>query len=118
MICPKCQNVMHTVDKNGIHIEQCSGCRGVFLDRGELEQIAAAEQQYYGSPPQYEGGGGGKFRDSPPPAQRGYRDSPPPAQRGYRDSPPSYKHRGGHYDSPPPYGHKRRRGGFLEGLFD
>lgn len=97
---------MHTVDKNGIHIEQCSGCRGVFLDRGELEQIAAAEQRYYGSPPPYQGEGGK------------YRDSPPPVQRGYRDSPPSYKHRGGHYDSPPPYGHKRRRGGFLEGLFD
>ena len=30
VICPKCQNVMTTVDKNGIHIEQCGGCRGIF----------------------------------------------------------------------------------------
>ena len=39
---------MHTVDRRGVHIEQCQGCRGIFLDRGELEQIANAEQSFYG----------------------------------------------------------------------
>ena len=51
MICPKCQNQMRTVDKNGVHIDQCEGCRGIFLDRGELEQIAGAEQSYYAAGP-------------------------------------------------------------------
>jgi Zn-finger nucleic acid-binding protein len=37
---------MRTVDKNGVHIDQCEGCRGIFLDRGELEQIAGAESAY------------------------------------------------------------------------
>ncbi|TNC28521.1 TFIIB-type zinc ribbon-containing protein [Amycolatopsis alkalitolerans] len=102
MICPKCQNVMRTVDKNGVHIEQCEGCRGIFLDRGELEQIAGAESTYYGSPPRYAG-------------PDGYGDSPRPYRRDYRDSPRQYQ--GGYGDSPRPYrGHRRR--GFLESLFD
>ena len=96
MICPKCQNVMQTVDRRGVHIEQCQGCRGIFLDRGELEQISGAEQSYYAA--------------APPP----YRS----------DSPPPYDTRrhGSHYrDSPPPYGShggRRRKRGFLEELFD
>jgi Zn-finger nucleic acid-binding protein len=98
---------MHTVDRRGVHIEQCQGCRGIFLDSGELEQISHAEQSYYGSPtaaPPYR-------PDSPPPygARRG------PAEHGY-----DQRHQGGHYrDSPPPYGHKghKRQRGFLDELF-
>lgn len=107
VICPKCQNVMHTVDRLGVHIEQCEGCRGIFLDRGELEQIAGAEQRHYNAaPPPYQ----------PEAAAHQYRDSPPAYRGGYRDSPPPF--RGGYRDSPPPYGHKRKRRGFLEELFD
>jgi Zn-finger nucleic acid-binding protein len=107
VICPKCQNVMHTVDRLGVHIEQCEGCRGIFLDRGELEQIAGAEQRHYSAaPPPYQPEHAGGHRDSPPPFRGGHRDSPPPFRGGYRDS-------------PPPYGHgKRKRRGFLEELFD
>jgi uncharacterized protein len=106
---------MQTVDRRGVHIEQCQGCRGIFLDRGELEQIASAEQSYYAAaapvpPPSYQE----PHRAAP----GGYRDSPAPY--GRRDSPPPYGHRGGHGDSPPPYGKRRgnRRRGFLEELFD
>ena len=49
VICPKCQSVMKTVDKNGIHIDQCEGCHGIFLDPGEREQIVGAESSYYGN---------------------------------------------------------------------
>ncbi|MFL6120197.1 zf-TFIIB domain-containing protein [Actinophytocola sp.] len=108
MICPKCQNTMRTVDRQGIHIDQCDGCRGIFLDRGELETILQAEQRFAAAaPPPYQGGGyaappppGARYGDSP----RGYRDSP----RGYQDSPRGYH--GGHG--------QRRRKSFLEGLFD
>jgi Zn-finger nucleic acid-binding protein len=93
---------MHTVDRRGVHIEQCQGCRGIFLDRGELEQIANAEQSFYGG-------------HSAPPTH--YQDSPPPY--GHRGHDP--RHQGGHRynDSPPPYGHKghKRRQGFLDELF-
>ncbi len=98
---------MRTLDKNGVHIEQCDGCHEIFLDRDELEQIASAERSFYASPPPYQ----------PPHAQQGYRDSPQPYRGGYRDSPRPYH--GGHRDSPRPYGHhERRKRGFLEQLFD
>ncbi|MFI5562196.1 zf-TFIIB domain-containing protein [Amycolatopsis japonica] len=124
MICPKCQNAMKTVDKNGIHIDQCQGCRGIFLDRGELEAITNAETSYYGGghqPPPYQGGGHAPAPhygrpDSPRPHRGGYADSPKGYRGGYSDSPKGY--RGGYADSPHGYGHKRRKGGFLEGLFD
>jgi Zn-finger nucleic acid-binding protein len=102
VICPKCQSLLKTVDKNGIHIDQCEGCRGIFLDRGELEQIAGAESSYYGG------------RPAPPAYQPGpYRGG----GHGYGDSPRPYRGGGhGYSDSPRPYGGRRR--GFLENLFD
>lgn len=43
MECPKCQGSMRTYERNGIHVDQCTECRGVFLDRGELEHLIALE---------------------------------------------------------------------------
>jgi Zn-finger nucleic acid-binding protein len=37
---------MHTYNRNGIQIEQCSGCRGIFLDYGELETLTRLESQW------------------------------------------------------------------------
>lgn len=116
VICPKCQNQMRTVDRQGIHIDQCDGCRGIFLDRGELESILNAERQYsaQAAPPPYQGGAPTQPYGGPPP--RGYSDSP----RGYSDSPRGYRG-GGYGDSPRGYhgghGHKRRKS-FMEQLFD
>jgi Zn-finger nucleic acid-binding protein len=44
---------MHTYNRNGVQIEQCSGCRGIFLDYGELESITRLEAQWSqpGPPP-------------------------------------------------------------------
>lgn len=105
MICPKCQNAMHTFDKSGVHIDQCEDCHGIFLDRGELNQIVNAENSFYGGAGQQ--------------PQYGRPDSPRPYRGGYADSPRG--HRGGFADSPRPHGghhgHKRRKS-FLEQLFD
>ena len=40
MQCPKCHAQMHTYNRNGVQIEQCSNCRGIFLDYGELEAVS------------------------------------------------------------------------------
>ncbi|GAA4900005.1 zf-TFIIB domain-containing protein [Streptomonospora salina] len=110
---------MQTFDRMGIHLEQCESCRGIFLDRGELEQIISAEQRHYGAPaaPGPSGTAG-----APPPVQP-YRDSPAPYSGGgghhpggYQDSPRPYS--GGYQDSPRPYGQRRRKKSFLEQLFD
>ncbi|MBO3751608.1 zf-TFIIB domain-containing protein [Streptosporangiaceae bacterium NEAU-GS5] len=61
MQCPKCRGNMRTYDRNGVHIEQCENCRGIFLDYGELETLSRLEtqwaQQSYGPPPAAPGWG-------------------------------------------------------------
>ncbi|MET9531817.1 zf-TFIIB domain-containing protein [Streptomyces sp. NPDC006649] len=52
MQCPKCHAPMHTYNRNGVQIEQCSGCRGIFLDYGELESLTRLESQWGQQPPQ------------------------------------------------------------------
>ena len=47
LICPKCQSPMRNYERSGIVVDQCTGCRGVFLDRGELERLVDAEGDYY-----------------------------------------------------------------------
>jgi len=51
LICPKCGSDMRAYERNGVTIDQCSGCRGIFLDRGELERLTDAEAAFYGSRP-------------------------------------------------------------------
>lgn len=42
---------MRTYERNGVHIEQCGDCRGIFLDKGELEHLAATEARWQSAPP-------------------------------------------------------------------
>ncbi len=51
LICPKCHDTMHSYERNGVTVEQCAECRGIFLDRGELEHLVAAEARYNSAPP-------------------------------------------------------------------
>ena len=51
MTCPKCQGQMRSYERNGINVDQCTECRGLFLDRGELEHLVKAEDSFYAPPP-------------------------------------------------------------------
>jgi Zn-finger nucleic acid-binding protein len=46
LICPKCQGGMRSYERSGITVDQCADCRGIFLDRGELEHLVDAEQSW------------------------------------------------------------------------
>jgi Zn-finger nucleic acid-binding protein len=46
LICPKCSGRWDSHDRNGVVIDECEGCQGVFLDRGELERLIDAESDY------------------------------------------------------------------------
>ncbi|WP_308206893.1 TFIIB-type zinc ribbon-containing protein [Actinoallomurus rhizosphaericola] len=46
MTCPKCSGEWDVRERNGVMIEECVGCHGVFLDRGELERLIDAESDY------------------------------------------------------------------------
>ncbi|OAB31608.1 cytoplasmic protein [Paenibacillus macquariensis subsp. defensor] len=46
MKCPICDGVrMREVDKNGVHIDVCPECKGVWLDRGELDKLMSGIQE-------------------------------------------------------------------------
>jgi len=51
LICPKCQSKMRSVERNGVTIERCKGCSGLFLDRDELDHLLAAEARFLGIEP-------------------------------------------------------------------
>ena len=38
---------MRTYERNGVHVDQCTECRGIFLDRGELERLIDAETAWH-----------------------------------------------------------------------
>ncbi|MFG2647546.1 zf-TFIIB domain-containing protein [Streptomyces sp. NPDC048436] len=100
MQCPKCHAPMHTYNRNGVQIEQCSGCRGIFLDYGELEALSRVESQW-----------GGQQAPPPPPApQQGYPAAPAPAW----GAPQHGGHHGGHGGH---YGHNQRHKSFGHMLF-
>ena len=98
LICPKCQSPMRSYERNGVTVDQCSGCRGVFLDRGELERLVDAESAFY------EGGS----RPQERPQER------PPERRDRDDD--DWRHKPSHG-----YGHghgKRKKKSFLDDVFD
>jgi Zn-finger nucleic acid-binding protein len=37
---------MHAYERNGVVVDQCTECRGIFLDRGELEHLVDAEARF------------------------------------------------------------------------
>lgn len=41
MKCPHCNKVLSMAERKGIEIDYCPSCRGVWLDRGELDKIIA-----------------------------------------------------------------------------
>lgn len=50
MNCPKCTAPMRSYERNGVTIDQRSECRGIFLDRDELEHLIDGEARHYATP--------------------------------------------------------------------
>ncbi|MBF6330914.1 zf-TFIIB domain-containing protein [Nocardia transvalensis] len=51
MQCPKCHGYMQTHNRSGVQIEQCTNCRGIFLDYGELEALTSFGANFAPPPP-------------------------------------------------------------------
>ena len=43
--CPNCSGQLMQLERSGVHIDACRQCRGVWLDRGELDTILARERK-------------------------------------------------------------------------
>ncbi|GIJ28831.1 hypothetical protein Vqi01_39930 [Micromonospora qiuiae] len=110
---------MRQYERSGVVIDQCGECRGIFLDRGELEKLFEAEANWSAqqSPPALQRPAG--YQAPPPPApaphQPGYGAVPPPPP-GYPAPAPMYGHGQQHYGY---HGHYRRkkRKSFLDEMF-
>lgn len=46
MMCPNCSSALIEMDRYGVEIDQCPRCKGVWLDRGELEKVANMQNRY------------------------------------------------------------------------
>jgi Zn-finger nucleic acid-binding protein len=45
MTCPRCNAAsLVELDRSGIAIDRCTRCRGIWLDRGELDKLIAADR--------------------------------------------------------------------------
>lgn len=45
MLCPNCQAEMKEVNRQGVLIDICTQCHGVWLDRGELNKLLEVSRQ-------------------------------------------------------------------------
>ena len=46
MKCPRCQVDLTISDRQGVEIDFCPQCRGVWLDRGELDKVIERASRY------------------------------------------------------------------------
>ncbi|MEU5780175.1 zf-TFIIB domain-containing protein [Micromonospora lupini] len=126
LTCPKCHGEMRQYERSGVVIDQCGECRGIFLDRGELEKLFEAEanwsrQQAGGPPPQpvQQQPGGYPPPHAPAQHQPGYGavppPPPPPPVHGYPPA-PAYGHQQQHQGYHGHYRQKKRKG-FLDEMF-
>ena len=94
IVCPKCQGAMLTHNRNGVHIEQCGQCRGIFLDFGELEMLTQMHTQWMAQ------------------QQSAQMQQQHPSQMGV---PPQQGHPG--WAAPQGHGYYKRKKGFMGMLF-
>ena len=63
MNCPVCQVELRIADRQGIEIDYCPQCRGVWLDRGELDKIIERQPMAAPTRAEWAGDRGGYERD-------------------------------------------------------
>jgi Zn-finger nucleic acid-binding protein len=96
LVCPNDNANMQTLNRSGVEFDFCPTCRGIWLDRGELEKLMAAARD--------DGSGDDPRRDPAPRSERRrYRDDDDDDDRRWDDD---------------GYRRKRRRGLGILDIFD
>ena len=97
--CPACPagTALVAVDRRGVTIDACPRCRGVWLDRGELDKLIELE-----APPDQD------FLDEV---------SGSPKERG-REAPSRHGHGDSSKHGSKSYGSRKKRSGLLSDIFD
>ncbi len=105
LMCPNDNTAMQTLDRSGVQFDMCPTCRGVWLDRGELEKLMeGAMAEGRASAPQ-----------AAPPSQAPQPHYPPQpspwsGQPQYRDDRPRYRD--------DDYRYKKRKSHSIFDIFD
>ena len=90
MICPRCNSTLNASVVNGIEIDNCPTCKGVWLDTGELEKMIEKSKSFHSDYSQQNTKSHDHFKS-------------------HDDH--KYNDHNGNY-------HKKKKGNFLEDLFD
>jgi uncharacterized protein len=103
--CPCCNVVLTLANRDGVEIDYCPQCRGVWLDRGELDKVIERANRYYGRRDDDD--------DDDDDRRRQHVDHPGEYRgHGYPQQPPP---------QPPPYpqhGYYKKKKSFWQELFD
>ena len=94
MNCPICNVALVMAERHGVEIDYCPKCRGIWLDRGELDKIIERIEQGVANAPA-------------PPVEQAYS-----YEKDYK-----HHHDDHHYDKHHSYEHHRKKS-FLRELFD
>ena len=97
MPCPVCKVPLTMSERQGVEIDYCPQCRGVWLDRGELDKIIERSAN-----------------ENAPPTQV----SAPPQQAPQQQQGSGYPNPGYGYGQQSKYPYGKRKKSFLEDLFD
>jgi uncharacterized protein len=49
MTCPSCGGELVELERSDVRVDACRRCRGVWLDRGELDRVVERERQVVGA---------------------------------------------------------------------
>ena len=88
LTCPNCSTMMRVNQRYGVDIDFCPSCKGIWLDRGEIDKIANASKRY-DEDPTYSNEHPGNYDDHD--------------HHGYESS---------------QYGYKKKKRGFFTDFFD
>ena len=108
LTCPNCSTMMRDNQRYGVDIDFCPSCKGIWLDRGEIEKIANASKRYDEDPtysnerPTYSNERPGNYDDYSREVRK------------YRSDEDYDHHR---YESSQ-YGYKKKKRGFFTDFFD
>lgn len=115
MKCPVDGETLVMTERSGVEIDYCPKCRGIWLDRGELDKIieraaaSAVPPVVPAEPPR------DPYLARDPYLERVKADRDEPRREEYRDRDRDHRHK---YDDDRPHGKRKKRDGFLSDLFD
>jgi len=110
LMCPNDNGPMQTLERSGVQFDMCPACRGVWLDRGELEKLMdAATADGRASAP--------VAAPAPAPAPQAYAQPAPPQPSPWGQPQYAQRPRDDRYRHDDDYRYKKKRDSIFD-IFD